>query len=140
MWQAALPYFVWAQANPFELMQRHLNRPYSSKGLGYLLMFGIAVAAIWFALAVWERHRRTPSTAPDERRSLFDQLCERHQLSQEEIGRLRRRAEGSSPADAALLFVDPRLLEQPPAEVPLGERLFGSAFQPAAAPANKPAR
>ena len=141
MWQVlALP-AIWAQVNPFEAAQRHLNRPLSSQGLGTVLMFGVAIGTIWALLTIWERRRRRhQQPVPVDNRPLFDILCERHQLGADEVTLLRQRAVELSLPEAALVFVDPRHL-QPltardaavPALISLGQKLFGAAFAMTAA-------
>lgn len=126
--------------NPFELMQRHLTRPTSTRELGYLFLFVVATGAIWAGLYIWDRQRRLPGTPQRDRRPLLERLTEVHALSEEQVRSLTELAQRRSLADPLVLFVDPRILESAVETDParadlwrqLGVLLFGKEFSPAA--------
>lgn len=126
--------------SPFELMQKHLSRPTSTRELGYLFLFVLAIFAIWTGLYVWERQRRLPASSRPDRRPLFERLVAVHQLTEAQSDCLAELAQRQSLADPLTLFVDPRILESAMLTEPqraaqwseLGRILFGSEFSSSA--------
>lgn len=98
------------------------------------------IAAVWGAVYFAMRWRRSTPEAKRDPRSLFDRLAGVHNLSADDVQQLKAVAGDRSPTQAAMLLIDPRLLEAHAAEHPaaaewaerLGGRLFGAAFVPPA--------
>jgi hypothetical protein len=123
-----------ADGNPFEVIQRYLQRPLSQHGgYGMLLLMGLAVAAVWVVLLVWDRVFGTPTETTPGVRSVFDQLVQAHRLTNSDSQLLRSSAQQLRLPDPVALFVDPRmwqpLLAGPDASGlelrRLAEQLFG---------------
>jgi|GEM_PF-2987493 len=135
---------VWGQMNPFERTRDYMNQPISFRGVGFLLVLAIAAATVWMILYWWE-HRREHLPRRTVIESIFHNLCQVHGLSDTMIRQLEALARELSLNDPALLFVDPRPIEQRLAHATvdgaadgaawqeLGTRLFGQHFQPAIA-------
>ncbi|HUQ70388.1 MAG TPA: hypothetical protein VM165_12735 [Planctomycetaceae bacterium] len=104
-------------------------------GLLLVAFMLVGIAAVWGGLYVAMRWRRGVVVA-GERQRLIDRLAAVHRLSADDVRQLKSIAAGLSLTDATLLLIDPRLLEahavRYPAladwTVPMGQRLFGTAF------------
>lgn len=129
---------VWGQMNPFERTREYMNQPISTQGLGFLLVLVIAAVTVWIILYWWE-HRQQQNPRRTVIESIFKNLCAVHGLSVTMVRQLEALATELKLSDPALLFVDPRLIEQRTADLSddrefwqdLGTKLFGQHFQPA---------
>ncbi len=108
--------------------------------LGPQIVVGVLalLVFVWIGVFFLEwRRRRQPQTVIRQS-SLFDQLCQAHGLDIETQERLIRIANGYAHDDIVLPFVDPRILEsavqKSPELIPLGRKLFGTAWRDPAAP------
>jgi hypothetical protein len=98
----------------------------------------VGIAAVWAAVYFAMRWRRSTPEAKRDQRSLFDRLAAAHALSADDVQQLTAVAGDRSSTQAAMLLIDPRLLEAHAADDPaaaewavrLGGRLFGTAFVP----------
>jgi hypothetical protein len=121
-------WLVLAADNPFQTIQRYLNRPMASR---WPELVGVLIALtvlLWVGLFAWEwRRRRNLAEEAAAPSSLIDQLSLVHGLDATAINIMQTAAVRLKLPDIALLFLDPRLLatSTDPAERALGLRLFG---------------
>lgn len=124
-------WLVLAADNPFQTIQRYLNRPMAARWpevVGVLITFTVL---LWVGLFAWEwRRRRVLSEEAAAPSSLVDQLSLVHGLDDSAIKVMQSAAVRLKLPDIATLFLDPRLLatSTDPAERALGLRLFGDLW------------
>lgn len=112
---------------------RYLSRRSTSRETLIFILFAVVIATIWGTLFLLDRVRKFHGDVPETVRSLFDELCAAHRLSQQEIVSLVDAAKECQLASAAPLFVQPEHLDwlsgehRPQAEIYKGlrEKLFG---------------
>jgi hypothetical protein len=123
-----------ATVDVVEAVSRYLNRSGSTRENLLFLAFALIIAAIWitlFLLEKWRKSRSESQTPPA--RSVFDELCEAHRLSTQDVALLLDAAHECRVPTPAFLFVQPDHLDRlssdarPKAAVyrQLRERLFG---------------
>lgn len=117
-----------------------MNQPFSYQGLGALLVLAIAAATVWLILYWWERRHDQRPVQPSLE-SVFTKLCAAHELDEAMTVQLETLARDRKISDPAVLFIDPRPMEQRAIEtasdhevwLELGRKLFGDVFHPATA-------
>ncbi len=122
-----------AADNPFQTIQRYLNRPIASRSTELIGVLVTLIILVWIGLFAWEwRRRRALAEAAAAPVALIDQLILAHGLDAGAVQVLRNAAARCQLADQVTLFLDPRMLvtSSDPAERALGLRLFGDLGSP----------
>jgi hypothetical protein len=112
---------------------RYMSRPSTSRENLIFILFAMVIAIIWAMLFFWDRFRKLQEPAQEVVKSLFDELCEAHRLSQQDAALLVDAAQECRLSSPAILFVQPEHLallsgEQRPKGGVYGqlrEKLFG---------------
>ena len=113
---------------------RYLSRSTSSRETLIFVLFAVVILAIWMTIFLWDRLHRLQPAATEPMRSLFDELCQIHNLDRQEISGLVDAAQECRLPSPAELFVRPEHLARlsgdglPKASVykQLRDRLFGN--------------
>lgn len=98
------------------------------------VLFACVIGSIWAAILFWDRLRKLAGAVPEPPKSIFEELCRAHRLSQQDVTLLTEAAQECRAASPAALFVQPEVLQtlsvpsEPKANVyrALHEKLFGS--------------
>lgn len=105
-----------AETNSASTPETFVERWVAMSGHGSLVGVAVLIALGWSLYPVVKRHleqRRgaaIPAPAPP-RKSVFVELCDRHDLNSEERSLLSEAAQAGSVESPALLFVNPALLD-----------------------------
>jgi hypothetical protein len=91
---------------------RYLSRPSTYRENLLLILFAVVIAAIWTTLLLWDRLRKMQLAVVGPSTSVFEELCQAHQLDPQEIACLHEAAQECGLAMPALLFVQPDHLER----------------------------
>lgn len=121
-------WLVLAADNPFQTIQRYLNRPMAVRMPELIGVVVVSIVVIWVGLFAWEwRRRRNQAEAAAAPASLLDQLIQVHGLDASAVNVLQATAQRLKLDDMTILFLDPRVLvtSKVPAEHALGLKLFG---------------
>ena len=113
-------------------LSRYLSRPGTSRENVLFVLFALVIAGIWVVLFLWDRMRKQHA-GPQVPKTLFEEFCQAHRLSQQEVALLVDAAQECRLPSPNHLFVQPQHLEmlsldsRPRADVyrSLRERLFG---------------
>jgi hypothetical protein len=128
------PLLAAPKPNPFEVAGEYFNRPMGDRFVGGWWFAAVgAICFLWAAIYLVDRRRRQAEQdklAPPT--TLWDQLCQAHELTAEEEAMLRRLA-GADEGEACKVFVDPRRWRSLPSQPAdrlmldlLQTRLFGA--------------
>jgi hypothetical protein len=93
-----------------ESVNRWFRRSSSASEAGLWGGIFLAIVSLWVGLYLWDRFRKAPKKAGDDREGLFLQLCDLHKLSKAERLLLKNVAKSQKLSQPALAFVDPRIL------------------------------
>jgi hypothetical protein len=105
-------------------------------GLLLLAFMVLGLIAVWGGVYLAMRWRAAMPNAASRKKTLLDRLAAAHGLSGDDVEQLRIVATHAAVADAAMVLIDPRVLETHAAKHPaalawaaqMGERLFGEAY------------
>ncbi|MBA3313215.1 MAG: hypothetical protein M3552_15140 [Planctomycetota bacterium] len=101
--------FLLASFEGLQAARQRLNGTGSSRETAVLFMAGLAIAAFWAGLYLWDRRRR-PAEAVNHATGLFGELCRIHGLSKEERALLQKAA--SDLPNPAVAFIEPMILDR----------------------------
>lgn len=104
------PFWMMAAADLGRAFQRHSRRGGSWTDAAWFVLFVLMAAGFFLLLHFWDRIKATVTGGSGGRRSLFDELCRIHRLSDSERSMLKKIAEQNSVAQPAVVFVDRSLI------------------------------
>lgn len=124
---------LFAADHYLEVVSRYLNRPGSQHEYLLFLVFAGLIAGIWIMLIALERWRKSQPEPSAPKKAVFDELCQAHRLSSQDVVLLIDAAHECRIPSPSFLFIQPEHLDRlsdptrPKAAVyrQLRERLFG---------------